>query len=361
MIRKVEKLIKRYNELVEILSDPNIAKDRNRFHKLSKEQSDLSEIVSESQRLESLEKEIENTKDLLSSEDDEMRELAEAELGELKKELVKVDRRLNRLLIPKDPRDEKSVIIEIRAAAGGEESALFAAELFRVYKQYAISKKWKVEIISSHSTNIGGFKEIIFSIEGKNVYRYLKYESGVHRVQRVPETESGGRIHTSTITVAVMQEAEEVDIQISPEDIRIDVYRSSGHGGQCVQTCDSAVRITHLPTGMIVTCQDERSQFQNKERAMKVLRSRLYEIEQSKKDKEHAEFRRVQVGSGDRAEKIRTYNFPQTRISDHRINLTLYKLPEVMLGDLDRVVKPLIQAEEQKKLEELSDSSSTHQ
>ncbi len=360
MIRKVEKLAKRYNELIDILSDPDVAKDRNRFQKLSKEQSDLSEIVNMANLLESIQQEISSTKELLNSEDEEMSSLAESELSKLKRELTKVDNKLNRLLIPKDPRDEKSVIIEIRAAAGGEESALFAAELFRVYKQYAISKKWKVEIISSHSTNIGGFKEAIFSIEGKNVYRYLKYESGVHRVQRVPETESGGRIHTSTVTVAVMQEAEEVDVQINPDDIRIDVYRSSGHGGQCVQTCDSAVRITHLPTGMIVTCQDERSQLQNKERAMKVLRSRLFEIEQAKKDEEHAEFRRVQIGSGDRAEKIRTYNFPQSRISDHRINLTLYKLSEVMLGDLDMVVKPLIQAEEEKKLEELSDSSSTN-
>ncbi len=359
MIRKAEKLINRYNELIELLSNPDVIKDNNKFRKLSKEQSELAEIVNVANRYEELETEIENTKSLLSTSDLEMKELAAAELEELEAELKRTDNKLNRLLIPKDPRDEKSVIMEIRSAAGGEESALFAAELFRAYKQFAISRNWEVEIINSHATDIGGFKEIIFSIEGKNVFRYMKYESGVHRVQRVPETESGGRIHTSTITVAVMQEAEEVDLQIKPEDIRIDVYRSSGHGGQCVQTCDSAVRITHLPTGMIVTCQDERSQFQNKERAMKVLRSRLYEIEQAKKDKEHAETRRVQVGSGDRAEKIRTYNYPQTRISDHRINLTIYKLPEVMLGNLDLVVQPLIQAEEQKKLDELAKSAST--
>lgn len=359
MIRKAEKLINRYNELIELLSNPDVIKDNNKFRKLSKEQSDLAEIVNIANKYEELEAEIENTKSLLDTTDLEMKELATAELEGLQAELKKTDNKLNRLLIPKDPRDEKSVIMEIRSAAGGEESALFAAELFRAYKQYAISKNWEVEIINSHSTDIGGFKEIVFSIGGKNVFRYMKYESGVHRVQRVPETESGGRIHTSTITVAVMQEAEEVDLQIKPEDIRIDVYRSSGHGGQCVQTCDSAVRITHLPTGMIVTCQDERSQFQNKERAMKVLRSRLYEIEQAKKDKEHAETRRVQVGSGDRAEKIRTYNYPQTRISDHRINLTIYKLPDVMLGNLDHVIHPLIQAEEQKKLDELAKSASS--
>ncbi len=359
MIRKAEKLIERYNELIGLLSDPNVIKNNNKFRILSKEQSELADIVNTAEEVEQIEEEIEKTKSLLNTTDLEMKELAMAELESLQGELRKTDKKLNRLLIPKDPRDAKSVIMEIRSAAGGEESALFAAELFRVYNQYAISKGWKVEVINSHATDIGGFKEIVFSINGKNVYRYMKYESGVHRVQRVPETESGGRIHTSTITVAVMQEAEEVDLQIKPEDIRIDVYRSSGNGGQCVQTCDSAVRITHLPTGMIVTCQDERSQFQNKERAMKVLRSRLYEIEQAKKDKEHAEERRVQVGSGDRAEKIRTYNYPQSRISDHRVNLTIYKLPDIMLGNLDLVIKPLIQAEEQKKLDELAKSASS--
>jgi peptide chain release factor 1 len=359
MIRKAEKLIERYNELIGLLSDPNVIKNNNKFRILSKEQSELADIVNTAEEVEQIEEEIEKTKSLLNTTDLEMKELATAELESLQSELRKTDKKLNRLLIPKDPRDAKSVIMEIRSAAGGEESALFAAELFRVYNQYAMSKGWKVEVINSHATDIGGFKEIVFSINGKNVYRYMKYESGVHRVQRVPETESGGRIHTSTITVAVMQEAEEVDLQIKPEDIRIDVYRSSGNGGQCVQTCDSAVRITHLPTGMIATCQDERSQFQNKERAMKVLRSRLYEIEQAKKDKEHADERRVQVGSGDRAEKIRTYNYPQSRISDHRVNLTIYKLPDIMLGNLDLVIKPLIQAEEQKKLDELAKSASS--
>jgi peptide chain release factor 1 len=351
---QAQKLLKRYEELVELLASPDFINDTVRYRELSKEQSQLSEIVDTARKLESIEKQIEGAKEMSFSDDREMRELAQAEIVELTEQLEAETKKLNHLLIPKDPRDEKSVIMEIRAAAGGDESALFAAELFRMYTLYSQKKGWKIEVISSNPTNIGGYKEIIFSIEGKNVFRYLKYESGVHRVQRVPETEASGRIHTSTVTVAVMEEAEEVEIQIKQEDIRIDVYRSSGHGGQCVQTTDSAVRITHLPTGMIITCQDERSQTQNKERAMKVLRARLYEQEQEKKDREHADTRRVQVGSGDRAEKIRTYNFPQTRLSDHRINFTVYRLPEVMLGNLDLVTEALIEAEEIAKLESLA-------
>lgn len=354
MNNQAQNLLKRYEELVQLLASPEVINDTNRYRELSKEQSQLSDIVDTARKLENIEKQIEGAKEMSFSDDREMRELAQAEISELTGQLDSETRKLNHLLIPKDPRDEKSVIMEIRAAAGGDESALFAAELFRMYTLYAQRKGWKIEVISSNPTNIGGYKEIIFSIEGKNVFRFLKYESGVHRVQRVPETEASGRIHTSTVTVAVMEEAEEVEIQIKSEDIRIDVYRSSGHGGQCVQTTDSAVRITHLPTGMIITCQDERSQTQNKERAMKVLRARLYEQEQEKKDKEHADTRRVQVGSGDRAEKIRTYNFPQTRLSDHRINFTVYRLPEVMLGNLDLVTDALIEAEENAKLESLS-------
>lgn len=354
MNNQAQNLLKRYEELVQLLASPEVINDVNRYRELSKEQSQLSDIVDTAKKLEKIEKQIEDAKEMSFSDDREMRDLAQAELIELTEQLEIETKKLNRLLIPKDPRDEKSVIMEIRAAAGGDESALFAAELFRMYTLYAQKKGWKIEVISSSPTNIGGYKEIIFSVEGKNVFRHLKYESGVHRVQRVPETEASGRIHTSTVTVAVMEEAEEVEIQIKPEDIRIDVYRSSGHGGQCVQTTDSAVRITHLPTGMIITCQDERSQTQNKERAMKVLRARLYEQEQEKKDKEHADTRRVQVGSGDRAEKIRTYNFPQTRLSDHRINFTIYRLPEIMLGNLDLVIDALIEAEEVAKLESLA-------
>lgn len=354
MNNQAQKLLKRYDELVQLLASPDVINDTTRYRELSKEQSQLSEIVETAKKLDSIEKQIEGAKEMSFSDDREMRELAQTEIVELTEQLEAETKKLNHLLIPKDPRDEKSVIMEIRAAAGGDESALFAAELFRMYTLYSQKKGWKIEVISSNATNIGGYKEIIFSIEGKNVFRYLKYESGVHRVQRVPETEASGRIHTSTVTVAVMEEAEEVEIQIKQEDIRIDVYRSSGHGGQCVQTTDSAVRITHLPTGMIITCQDERSQTQNKERAMKVLRARLYEQEQEKKDKEHADTRRVQVGSGDRAEKIRTYNFPQTRLSDHRINFTVYRLPEVMLGNLDLVTEALIEAEEVAKLESLA-------
>lgn len=354
MNNQAQNLLKRYEELVQLLVNPEVINDVNRYRELSKEQSQLSDIVDTARKLEKIEKQIEDAKEMSFSDDREMRDLAQAELTELTEQLEIETKKLNRLLIPKDPRDEKSVIMEIRAAAGGDESALFAAELFRMYTLYAQKKGWKIEVISSNPTNIGGYKEIIFSIEGKNVFRHLKYESGVHRVQRVPETEASGRIHTSTVTVAVMEEAEEVEIMIKQEDIRIDVYRSSGHGGQCVQTTDSAVRITHLPTGMIITCQDERSQTQNKERAMKVLRARLYEQEQEKKDKEHADTRRVQVGSGDRAEKIRTYNFPQTRLSDHRINFTIYRLPEIMLGNLDLVTDALIEAEEVAKLESLA-------
>lgn len=356
MNNKAQGVIKRYNELVEELSKPDVVGDQKRFKELSKEQSQLQEVMQAALEVERLEKGIQDAKEMLASEDKDMRELAASELETLTAGLDESSNRLNRLLIPKDPRDEKSVIMEIRAAAGGEESALFGAELFRMYTMYADRRGWKLDVISSHGTDIGGFKEVIFSIEGRDVFRYMKYESGVHRVQRVPETEASGRIHTSTVTVAVMEEAEEVDVEIKPEDLRIDVYRSSGHGGQCVQTTDSAVRINHLPTGIVITCQDERSQVQNKEKAMKVLRARLFELEEEKRDKEHANARRVQVGTGDRAEKIRTYNFPQTRVTDHRIGCTVYRLPEMMLGDLDLIINPLIEAEEQAKLEQLAKS-----
>jgi len=346
-------ILKRHHELIELLSKPEVVNDLKHYKELSKERSQIADIVECAEQVAMLEKELEETKTMLASDDHEIKELASAEIDKLALKLDETSSKLNRLLIPKDPRDEKSVIIEMRAAAGGEESALFAAELFKSYTLYAAKRGWKVEVINSHATDIGGFKEIVLSIEGKDVFRYMKYESGVHRVQRVPETEASGRIHTSTITVAVMEEAEDVDIQIKPEDLRIDVYRSSGHGGQCVQTTDSAVRITHMPTGIAITCQDERSQTQNKERAMKVLRARLYEIEEERRDQEQVNARRVQVGSGDRAEKIRTYNFPQSRVSDHRINFTSYRLPDVMMGDLDVIIAALIEAEEQAKLNSL--------
>lgn len=297
---------------------------------------------------------IEATKELLSSNDEELKEMAEEELSQLEEKKEKLLEEIKILLIPKDPNDEKNVIMEIRAGAGGEEAALFAHDLFRMYSMYAEKKGWKVEIMSSNETDIGGFKEVILNISGKGAYSRLKYESGVHRVQRVPTTEAGGRIHTSTATVAVLPEVEEVDVEINPNDIKVDVFRSGGHGGQSVNTTDSAVRVTHIPTGIVVTCQDERSQIQNRERALKILRAKLYEMALQEQQREIAETRKSQVGTGERSERIRTYNFPQGRVTDHRIGLTLYRLQEVLDGDLDEIIDALILNDQAEKLKNMN-------
>ncbi len=356
IFNKLESKLKRYEELQKLISDPQVIKDNKRYRELAQEYSSLGEVVEEYGKYRKIEEEIEDTKGLIEETTDaEMRELAKEELKELEKTKEEILDRLKFLLIPKDPLDLKNIIMEIRAGTGGEEAALFVADLFRMYSRYAESKRWKIEIMSSNETGIGGFKEIIFSISGKSVYENLRYESGVHRVQRVPVTESGGRIHTSAVTVAVLPEAEETEIELNPEDLRIDVYRSSGPGGQSVNTTDSAVRITHLPTGMVVTCQDEKSQHKNKAKALRVLRARLYEMEEKKKHEERSQERRSQIGSGDRSERIRTYNFPQNRVTDHRINLTLYKLEEILQGELDEIIEALkLNAREEYLKRELS-------
>ncbi len=356
IFEKLDSKVKRYEELQKLMSDPEIIKDNKRYREVAQEYSSLGEIVDEYNRYRKVDDEISSTRELIEeSTDTEMKELAREELKELEKTREQILDKLKILLIPKDPLDLKNIIMEIRAGTGGEEAALFVADLFRMYSRYAESKRWKIEIMSSNETGIGGFKEIIFSVSGKSVYENLRYESGVHRVQRVPVTESGGRIHTSAVTVAVLPEAEETEIEINPEDLRIDVYRSSGPGGQSVNTTDSAVRITHLPTGMVVTCQDEKSQHKNKAKALRVLRARLYEMEEKKKQEERSMERRSQIGSGDRSERIRTYNFPQNRVTDHRINLTLYKLEEILQGDLDEIIEALkLNAREEYLKRELS-------
>jgi peptide chain release factor 1 len=340
--KRLEKLKARYAELEALIAMPDAVKDKNRYKKIMIEYNGLRPVVAQAAALEKLEAEEADLDHLLAETPDvEMRRLAEEErkaLGVRKAGLVE---EIKYLLIPKDPLDLKNIIMEIRAGTGGEEAALFAADLFRMYQKYVEGKGWRVEVLSGHGTGIGGFKEIIFSVEGKSVYENLRYESGVHRVQRVPVTEAGGRIHTSAVTVAVLPEAEETDVEIKMEDLRIDVFRSGGPGGQSVNTTDSAVRVTHLPTGLVVVCQDEKSQHKNKAKALRVLRARLFEIEEQRKEAERRETRRSQIGSGDRSERIRTYNFPQNRLTDHRINLTLYKLDRVMEGDLDEVIEAL--------------------
>ena len=336
MFDKLEDLLIRYEEIMSELQEPGVADNQERFRRLMKEQNDLTPIVEAYKEYKACKQAIEDSLAMLEEEtDEEMGELAKEELNDSKARVESLEQELKILLLPKDPNDDKNVIVEIRAGAGGDEAALFAAEIYRMYVHYAESRRWRTELISVSENGIGGFKEVVFMITGQGAYSRLKYESGVHRVQRVPETESGGRIHTSTITVAIMPEAEEVDIVIDEKDIRIDVMRASGNGGQCVNTTDSAVRLTHYPTGIVIYSQTEKSQLQNKEKAFRLLRSKLYDLEMEKKQASEAEARRSQIGTGDRSEKIRTYNFPQGRVTDHRIKLTLHKLDSVMNGDLD--------------------------
>ncbi|WP_227762576.1 peptide chain release factor 1 [Zhaonella formicivorans] len=355
MLDKLQNIEDKYEELGRLLSDPAVIADQSQFQKHAKAHAGLEEIVTVFREYKKVLKEIDDAKSLLASEQDpELKEMAELELEELKSKVPKLEEKLKILLLPKDPNDEKNVIMEIRGGAGGDEAALFAGDLFRMYSRYAERQGWRLEILSDHPTDIGGYKEIIFAIEGQGAYSRLKFESGVHRVQRIPTTESGGRIHTSTVTVAVLPEAEEVDVQINPNDIRIDIFCSSGPGGQSVNTTQSAVRITHLPTGIVVSCQDEKSQHKNKDKAMKVLRARLLEKAQEEQQGELASARKSQVGTGDRSERIRTYNFPQSRVTDHRIGLTLHKLDLILDGELDEIIDALIttdQAEKLKKVE----------
>jgi len=334
MNERLASLLKRYDELTQLIQDPSLVKDQNRYRDVMKEHSHLSEISQLHNNIEELEKQINDAKTLIQEEKDhEMKELAREELKNLESKFASESEKLKVLLIPKDPLDEKNIIMEIRAGTGGEEAALFASDLYRMYSRFAETKGWKFEVMNSNDTELGGIKEIVFSISGNNVYENLRYESGVHRVQRVPATEASGRIHTSAVTVAVLPEADETEIDIKPEDLRIDVMRAGGPGGQCVNTTDSAVRITHLPSGITVHCQDEKSQIKNKAKAMRILRARIYEMEEEKAAAQRAEARKSQVGSGDRSQRIRTYNFPQNRLTDHRINLTLYKLDLIMQGD----------------------------
>lgn len=356
MFDRLEDLVIRYQEVMGELQEPDVANDPERFRKLMKEQSDLAPIVEAYQEYKKCKQNVEESLMILEEEsDEEMRELAKEELNESKARIEELEQELKILLLPKDPNDDKNVIVEIRAGAGGDEAALFAAELFRMYSKYAEKQRWKIEMMSVNENGIGGFKEVVFMIVGNGVYSRLKFESGVHRVQRVPETESGGRIHTSTVTVAIMPEAEEVDVQLDMNDVRIDVFRASGNGGQCVNTTDSAVRITHIPTGIVISCQDEKSQLKNKEKGLKVLRSRLYDLELEKKQKEEAANRKNQVGTGDRSEKIRTYNFPQGRCTDHRIKLTLHRLDDILNGDLDEVIDSLTAADQAAKLSNMEE------
>ena len=356
MFDKLEDLRIRLDEILNELQEPDVANDQNRFRKLMKEQNDLTPIVEAYNEDKECKQAIEDSLEMLEEEsDEEMRELAKEELNDNKKRVEELEQELKILLLPKDPNDEKNVIVEIRAGAGGDEAALFAAEIYRMYMHYAESQRWKVELVECEEIGIGGMKNVTFMIDGKGAYSKMKYESGVHRVQRVPETESGGRIHTSTITVAVMPEAEDVDIQIDEKDIRIDVMRASGNGGQCVNTTDSAVRLTHYPTGIVIYSQTEKSQLQNKDKAFALLRAKLYDLECQKRHDAEAEARKSQIGTGDRSEKIRTYNFPQGRVTDHRIGLTLYKLDKIMNGDIQEIIDACIAADQAAKLANMNE------
>ena len=358
MFDKLEDILLHFEEIMNQLSEPDVASDTNRFRKLMKEQSDLTPIVESYKEYKRAKQNIEDSLAMLEEEsDEEMRELAKEELNESKAKQEELEKKLKILLLPKDPNDDKNVIVEIRAGAGGDEAALFAAEVYRMYVHFAEGRRWKVETMECEEIGIGGMKNVTFMVSGQGAYSVMKYESGVHRVQRVPETESGGRIHTSTITVAVMPEAEDVDVVIDEKDIRIDVMRASGNGGQCVNTTDSAVRLTHYPTGIVIYSQTEKSQLQNKDKAFALLRAKLYDLECQKQHDAEAEARRSQIGTGDRSEKIRTYNFPQGRVTDHRINLTLYKLDKVMDGDIQDILDAGIAADQAAKLTNMGESA----
>ena len=355
MFDKLEDLLVRLEEILSELNEPGVANDPARFQKLMKEQSELQPIVDAYKEYKACQQTVEESLMMLDEEsDEEMREMLKEELADAKSRIEELENELKILLLPKDPNDNKNVIVEIRAGAGGDEAALFAAEIYRMYVKYAESRRWKTEMMSLNENGIGGFKEVTFMINGAGAYSRLKYESGVHRVQRVPETESGGRIHTSTCTVAIMPEAEEIDFHLDMNDCKFDVFRASGNGGQCVNTTDSAVRLTHIPTGIVISCQDEKSQLKNRDKALRVLRSRLYDMELQKRHDEEAEARRSQVGTGDRSEKIRTYNFPQGRVTDHRIKLTLHRLDTILNGDLDEIIDSLIAADQTAKLAKMN-------
>ena len=344
MFEKLSFIEERFTELAEKISDPAVIADQENWRKLCKEHSDITPIVEKYREYKQAKETVEEAKEMLedSSLDKDFRAMLEEEITENQKNIARFSDELKILLLPKDPNDEKSVIVEIRGGAGGDEAALFAGDLFRMYSMYAESRRWHYEVLSQNATDMGGYKEISFGIAGEGAYSRLKFESGVHRVQRIPATESGGRIHTSTVTVAVLPEVEEVEVDINPNDLRIDVFRAGGPGGQCVNTTDSAVRITHLPTGLVVSCQDEKSQHKNKDKAMKILRSRLYDLMQSEQQAQIAQERKSQVGTGDRSERIRTYNYPQGRVTDHRVGLTLHRLDSILDGDLDEIIDTLI-------------------
>ena len=356
MLDKLAFLEEKYEDLSEKISDPEIINDQNQWKKLVKEHSSLEEIVARYREYKKAEEGLNDAKEIIRDKtaDEELKEMAKMEIGDLEEQIKSLEDELKILLLPKDPNDDKDVIVEIRAGAGGDEAGLFAADLFRMYTRYAENVGWKVEMMSANDTGVGGYKEIIFMIKGHGAYSRLKYESGVHRVQRIPSTESGGRIHTSTITVAVLPEVDDVEFELDMNDIRVDVFRSSGNGGQSVNTTDSAVRVTHIPTGTVVSCQDEKSQLKNKEKALKILRARLLDVLIQEQQAEIAQDRKSQVGTGDRSERIRTYNFPQGRITDHRINLTLYRLDSFINGDIQEMIDALITTDQAEKLKEAS-------
>ena len=355
MLSKLDAVAEKYDELTRLLSDPVVAADHQQYQKYSRERAEIEDVVNHFRAYRDLQKQLREAEEITQDKqaDPELRAMADAELKELRPRLERMDQELRLMLVPKDPRDDRNIFLEIRAGAGGDEAALFAAELFRLYSRYAEKKRWKVTLLDMSTTGGGGAKEVIAQVQGKGVFSRLKYESGVHRVQRVPATEASGRIHTSTVTVAMIPEADDVDIQVEQKDLRIDTYCSSGPGGQSVNTTYSAVRITHIPTGEVVACQDERSQLKNREKAMKILKSRLLEKEREKRDAEEAAARKLQVGTGDRSEKIRTYNFPQSRVTDHRVGVSLYKIDAVMDGDIDEFIDALTAADNAERLKNL--------